>query len=176
MASKVAEHGLTSLVLDPVMVAKSGDRLLQTEAVDALRRLLIPLAMVITPNVPEAEVLTGREISDLADAREAACDLVTMGAQAALVKGGHLPGASTDVLYDGEGFREYTAQRIETTSTHGTGCTLASAIAAGLAKGMPISDAVAQAKDYVTEAIRQAFPMGRGHGPLNHFYMLWESQ
>ena len=175
VADGVREHRLSSLVVDPVMVAKSGDRLLQKEAVDTLRRVLIPLAMVVTPNVPEAEVLTEREIRDLEDARDAARDLVTMGAKAALVKGGHLQGASTDILYDGERFREYTAQRIETASTHGTGCTLASAIAAGLAKGMSISDAVAQAKDYVTAAIRHAFPMGRGHGPLNHFYMLWES-
>ena len=176
VADKVREYGLSSLVVDPVMVAKSGDRLLQEEAVDALRDGLIPLARVVTPNVPEAEVLTGREIKDLGDARDAARDLVTMGAKAALVKGGHLPGAPTDILYDGEGFREYTAHRIETTSTHGTGCTLASAIAAGLARGMSISDAVAQAKDYVTAAIRHAFPMGQGHGPLNHFYMLWKSK
>ena len=172
VARKLQELGLRELVVDPVMVAKGGDRLLQEEAVESLRSLLIPLAQVVTPNAPEAEVLTEREVKTLTDARAAARELVRMGARAAVVKGGHLEGAATDVLYDGEEFLEFTAQRIETTSTHGTGCTFASAIAAGLAKRFTLRDAVAQAKEYVTASIRSAFPMGRGHGPLNHFHML----
>ena len=176
VAEKIKEHGLGRLVVDPVMVAKGGDRLLQEEAVGVLRTLLIPLAQVVTPNAPEAQVLTGRAVETLDDARNAARDLVAMGAEAAVVKGGHLKGPATDILFDGSEFRAFTAQRIETTSTHGTGCTFTSAIAAGLARGLSVRDAVSQAKTYVTAAIRGAFPMGRGHGPLNHFYALWEEQ
>ena len=174
VAEKIREHGLRVLVVDPVMVAKGGDRLLQEEAVEALRNTLLPLAQVVTPNAPEARVLTGREVRTLDDARDAARELVAMGARAAVVKGGHLEGPATDILYDGKDFRLFTTQRIETTSVHGTGCTFASAIAAGLAKGLTVRDALAHAKSYVTAAIRQAFPMGQGHGPLNHFHMLWE--
>ena len=174
VAEKIGEHGLRVLVVDPVMVAKGGDRLLQEEAVEALRNTLLPLAQVVTPNAPEAQVLTGREVRTLGDARDAARELVAMGARAAVVKGGHLEGPATDILYDGKDFRLFTTQRIETTSVHGTGCTFASAIAAGLAKGLTVRDALAHAKSYVTAAIRQAFPMGQGHGPLNHFHMLWE--
>ena len=141
-----------------------------------MRDLLIPLALVVTPNGPEAQALTGREVSSLDDARIAARELVGMGARMAVVKGGHLEGTmATDVMYDGEEFREFSASRIETTSTHGTGCTFASAIAAGLAKGLTAPDAVGEAKEYVTAAIRHAFPMGGGHGPLNHFYRSWHS-
>jgi hydroxymethylpyrimidine/phosphomethylpyrimidine kinase len=174
VADKIKEHGLARLVVDPVMVAKGGDRLLQEEAVETLRTVLIPLAEVITPNVPEAEALTGIRIKTLDDARSAARRLVEMGARAAIVKGGHLEGPPTDILYDGKEFRAFTSQRIETTSTHGTGCTFASAIAAGLATGLSLRDSITQAKRYVTAAMRHAFSMGQGHGPLNHFYMLWE--
>ena len=174
VAEKIREHGLETVVVDPVMVAKGGDRLLREDAVDALRTLLIPLAQVVTPNAPEAAVLTGREIETLDDARAAAYDIVAMGAKAAVVKGGHLAGPATDIMFDGVEVRAFTAQRIDTTSTHGTGCTFASAIAAGLAKGLSVRDAVSNAKTYVTAAMRHAFPMGRGHGPLNHFYTLWD--
>ncbi len=173
VAEKVKKYGIANLVVDPVMVAKGGDRLLQEEAVDALRSELLPLALVITPNIGEAEVITGRRIASLDDAREAALEIVEMGASSAVVKGGHLKGPAIDTFYDGNEFKEFSAPRIETTSTHGTGCTFASAIAAGLAKGLPLDDAIAQAKEYVTEAIRRAFPMGQGHGPLNHFYRWW---
>ena len=174
VAEKIREHGLTSLVVDPVMVAKGGDRLLHEEAVGALRDYLVPLAMVVTPNAPEAQVLTGRAVETLDGARAAAREIVAMGAQAAVVKGGHLEGPPTDVLYDGGEFIELTAERIDSTSTHGTGCTFASAVAAGLARGLPLQDAVSLAKEYVTAAITHAFPMGQGHGPLNHFYRLWD--
>ena len=173
VAGKVTEHGLSNLVVDPVMVAKGGDPLLQEEAVDALRTLLVPLALVVTPNLPEASVLVGYEVSTLEQARRAARDIVGMGSRSVVVKGGHLQGDAVDVFYDGKEFREFSSPRVDTTSTHGTGCTFASAIAAGLAKGMRVEEAVGQAKTYVTEAIRRAFPIGSGHGPLNHFHALW---
>ena len=170
VADKAREYGFSNLVVDPVMVAKGGDRLLQEEAVETLRNLLIPMATVVTPNLPEAAVLVGRRVESLEDARQAARDIVGMGAQSAVVKGGHLEGDPVDVFYDGRELREFTAARLDTTSTHGTGCTFASAIAAGLARGMALEYAVGGAKEYVTEAIKAAFPMGGGHGPLNHFY------
>ncbi len=173
VSEKVREHAFDNLVVDPVMVAKGGDRLLREEAVDALRNLLLPLAAVVTPNLPEASVLVGRSVESLEDARRAARDIVDMGARSVVVKGGHLQGDAIDVFYDGAQFRELAAPRIETTSTHGTGCTFASAIAAGLAQGMGMEDAVARAKEYVTEAIRSAFPLGGGHGPLHHFHAVW---
>lgn len=172
VVAKVKEHNLRRLVVDPVMVAKGGDKLLQDEAVDTMRRVLLPLATVITPNAPEAGVLVGKKIETLDDARAAARELVLMGAKAAVVKGGHLPGPPTDILYDGAEFRAFTAQRIDSTNTHGTGCTFASAIAANLAKGMALRDAVSEAKRFVTSAIRSAVPLGHGHGPLNHFFAL----
>ena len=174
VTGKIVEHGLTTLVVDPVMVAKSGDRLLQVQAVEVLRTLLVPLATVVTPNAPEAEVLTGRRVASVDDARRAARALVEeLGAGSAVVKGGHLEGPATDVLYQAGEFIEFTRPRLETKNTHGTGCTFASATAAGLAKGMSVAEAVGAAKEYVTAAISAAFPMGGGHGPLNHFYRLW---
>ena len=140
---------------------------------DALRTLLVPLALVVTPNLPEASVLVGYRVATLEQARRAARDIVGMGSRSVVVKGGHLQGAAVDVFYDGNKFREFSSPRVETTSTHGTGCTFASAIAAGLAKGMGVEEAVGQAKTYVTEAIRRAIPIGSGHGPLNHFHAMW---
>ena len=167
-------HGVQQLVVDPVMVAKSGDSLLREDAVETLRTRLLPLAAVVTPNIPEAEALTETKIVSGADVRRAAEAIVAMGARSVVVKGGHREGPATDLFYDGSDFREFTAPRIDTVNTHGTGCTFASAVAAGLARGMAVTDAVALAKDYVTEAIRTSFPIGQGHGPLNHFYKLWE--
>ena len=173
VASEIQRHGVTQLVVDPVMVAKSGDTLLREDAVQSLCTQLIPLAALVTPNIPEAQALTGMEISSDNAMRIAAQRFIEMGARAVVVKGGHREGPATDLFYDGSNFREFTAPRVETANTHGTGCTFASAAAAGLARGMTLQDAVALAKDYVTEAIRNSFPMGRGHGPLNHFYKLW---
>lgn len=166
-------EGVRRLVVDPVMVAKSGDSLLREEAVGTLRERLLPLAWVVTPNIPEAETLTGMTIETDDDIRKAAEAIVGMGASSVVVKGGHREGPATDLYFDGSNFREFTAPRFETVNTHGTGCTFASAIAAGLAKGMNTEDAVGQAKEFVTEAIRRSFPIGQGHGPLNHFYNLW---
>jgi hydroxymethylpyrimidine/phosphomethylpyrimidine kinase len=174
VAAKVEERGLRPLVVDPVMVAKSGDKLLRDDAVQALRERLLPLASVLTPNLPEAEVLLGRRIASWDDAREAARELVALGAQAVVVKGGHREGPATDLFYDGREFREYTAARVDTTSTHGTGCTFASAIAAGLAKGESARGAVALAKAFVTKALQSAYAVGQGHGPVHHFFRYWQ--
>ena len=162
--------GVARLVVDPVMVAKSGDSLLRQEAVSALKELLIPLAAVVTPNIPEAETLTGLSITGDDGMAEAARRIVDMGTRAVVVKGGHREGPATDLYYDGTSFREFTAPRFDTPNTHGTGCTFASAVAAGLAQGLDTGDAVEQAKEYVTEAIRASFPIGGGHGPLHHFW------
>ena len=167
---RAARPGVRRLVVDPVMVAKSGDALLRADAVSALCQRLIPMAAVVTPNIPEAEALTGLTIDGPDAVAEAARRIVAMGARSVVVKGGHRDGPATDVYYDGAGFQEFTAPRIATPNTHGTGCTFASAVAAGLARGMSAPDAVAQAKRYVTEAIRASFPIGAGHGPLNHFW------
>ncbi len=183
VAAKLKEHGLPNLVVDPVMVAKSGDRLLLEDAVSALRDLLLPLAVVVTPNLPEAEALAGLSIGSDDDVRRAAEVIVGLGARAVVVKGGHRPygppsgreaAEALDLLYDGAAFREYSAPRIETSSTHGTGCTFASAIAAYLARGDPLAEAVGRAKEYLTEALRRAYPIGGGHGPVHHFHRFWE--
>jgi hydroxymethylpyrimidine/phosphomethylpyrimidine kinase len=175
VAAKVRQYGLTKLVVDPVMVAKSGDSLLQPSAVAALRELLLPLALVVTPNIPEAEVLVGRQLESPDDMRRAAEEIVAMGASNVVVKGGHRDGPAVDLFYDGRSIHEFAAPRVDTTSTHGTGCTFASAIAAGLAKGSGVRDAVAMAKAYVTKAIQSAYPVGHGHGPVHHFFRFWQA-
>ena len=156
------------LVVDPVMVAKGGTSLLEDSAVAAIRELLVPMAAVVTPNVPEAEVLTGRKIVDVEGQKAAADALLGLGAEAVLLKGGHLSGDMIfDVLATREAMQIFSSPRIETRHTHGTGCTLASAIAALIAQGADVTAAVAAARDYVHEAIRTAPGFGRGHGPLN---------
>ena len=173
VAAGIRRHGIRQVVVDPVMVAKSGDRLLRAEALDALRTELLPLAAIVTPNIPEAEDLTGMAIESDADMRAAAQAILDLGPQTVVIKGGHRDGPPTDLFYDGARFRTFTTRRIPTTNTHGTGCTFASAIAAGLAHGLGRRAAVQQAKEYVTEAIRAAYPIGQGHGPLHHFYDYW---
>jgi hydroxymethylpyrimidine/phosphomethylpyrimidine kinase len=161
------------LVIDPVMVAKSGDRLLRADAVDALVRDLLPLAAVLTPNLPEAEVLIGQPLTTEAEIRDAARRIVDLGPRAVLMKGGHRPGDRVDdVLFDGETFHLLPGTRVQTTSTHGTGCTLSAAIAAGLAQGLPLLDAVTRAHTYLAEALRRARPLGGGHGPVAHDWLL----
>lgn len=157
------------IVLDPVMVAKGGAALLKDEAVAALKAQLIPRAALVTPNIPEAEVLTGLALSTPEDMTAAGNDLLAMAASAVLMKGGHLEGETmTDVLVTPVGAETFSSARQETVHTHGTGCTLASACAVGLAQGMTLSAAVERARDYVQEAIRAAPGYGAGHGPLNH--------
>lgn len=170
VAAKVREHGLTKLVVDPVMVAKSGDPLLQPDAREALITQLLPLALVVTPNLHETRVLTGMNVRTLAEMERAAVAIHAMGPKYVVVKGGHLAGEqSVDVLYDGAQFVHLSSPRVETKNTHGTGCTFASAIAAGLAKGLDVVEAVRQAKDYITLALRHALDLGKGHGPTHHF-------
>ena len=157
------------VVVDPVMVAKGGAPLLESDAMATLKRRIVPLAAVLTPNIPEAEALTGLEIKDTDDMEKAGLRLLELGAAAAFVKGGHMPGPMVhDVLVTAEGSEVFIAPRTETAHTHGTGCTLASAIAAGIAQGMSLRDAVGRAQAYVHEAIRQAPGLGTGHGPIGH--------
>ncbi len=167
-----AEH--VPLVVDPVMVAKGGARLLEESAEAALKTILFPRATLVTPNVPEAEALTGMTIENADDQARAGERLLKMGARAALVKGGHLPGDQViDMLVsEDEGWEKFTSPRIDTMHTHGTGCTLASAIAVNLGLGFPLSRSVARARGYVLEAIRTAPGLGMGHGPLNHGHTL----
>ena len=171
VAAAVEELELPNLVVDPVMVAKSGDRLLDDEGIDVLRTELLPRARVVTPNLPEAEVLSGKKISNLDDAREAARRIHRMGAASIVVTGGHGAGNEiVDLLFDGERFTEFRVPRIASKNTHGTGCTFASAIAAYLATGHSVADATARAQAYVGGAIRNALTIGKGHGPLHHFW------
>ncbi len=156
------------LVVDPVMISKHGLPLVSQEAGAALAGKLIPRAFLVTPNLSEAAALAGFEICDVDAMRKAARRIVEMGARAVLVKGGHLAGAATDVLYDGRAWREFTAARIETRHTHGTGCTYSAAITACLAAGSALEDAVTRAKAFITEAIRTSPGLGRGSGPVNH--------
>jgi hydroxymethylpyrimidine/phosphomethylpyrimidine kinase len=158
------------VVLDPVMIAKGGASLLADDAVDALKRRLIPLAAVLTPNLPEAEALADRKMPDVEDAEVLARDLLLLGPAAVLLKGGHREGSEiVDVLVSRDGtVRRFAGPRLETTHTHGTGCTLASGIATGLAQGMALGDAVARARDFVVAAIRAAPGLGSEHGPLGH--------
>ena len=160
-------------VVDPVMVAKGGAHLLAAAAVDAVRSLMIPRATLLTPNAPEAEALTGLEVADLDGQRRVGEALLELGAAAVLMKGGHVPGETvTDVLLTPAGETTFSGERLHTRHTHGTGCTLASACAAGLAQGLPLEQAVARAWDYVHEAMRLAPGLGRGHGPLDHGWLL----
>ncbi len=173
VSRKLRHAQISDLVVDPVMVAKSGDALLQPDAVEALKTALIPQALVVTPNVHEAERLSGLEIRTLAVARQAAKIIHKMGCRHVLIKGGHLLiERGTDLLYDGRFFNVYKGEFLETPHTHGTGCTYASAIAAHVARGKPVPDAVETAKTYITEAIRHGLAIGHGRGPINHFYFM----
>jgi hydroxymethylpyrimidine/phosphomethylpyrimidine kinase len=173
VAGALAEHPIDKLVVDPVMVAKSGDSLLQPDAVEALIRHILPLALVVTPNLPEAEVLSGMAVSSREDMEEAARRIGKLGPRQVLVKGGHLKGDAVDILWNGREVTVFQAPRVESSNTHGTGCTFSAAIAAGLAKGRPLGEAVREAKAYVTKAIREGFALGRGVGQLRHFLTEW---
>jgi hydroxymethylpyrimidine/phosphomethylpyrimidine kinase len=179
VAQKLLRYGARNIVVDPVMVSKGGSRLLREQAVEALRRRLFPLARLITPNLPEASVLLGRAVEKEQDMREACRDLAGFGPRAVLLKGGHLGGGgSPDLLYaeGGKILLTLEGERIVTRNTHGTGCTLSSAVAAGLAKGLDIGAAARAAKDYISAAIRAgaAYDLGKGHGPVHHYYAFWE--
>lgn len=177
VAAGLARHGAKRVVLDPVMVAASGDRLIAPAAIETLRRVLIPSALLITPNLPEAAALLDTEMArDEEAAAEQGRRLLAFGCGAVLMKGGHGEGAdSVDLLVDASGVRRFSAPRIATRNSHGTGCTLSSAIAAGLAKGLALEDAVTAAKAYITAAIAASdtLTIGHGHGPVHHFHAVW---
>jgi hydroxymethylpyrimidine/phosphomethylpyrimidine kinase len=178
VARKLTEWHCPNIVVDPVMISKSGDKLLRDDAVQALKAYLLPLATLITPNLPEASVLLGRPVETRAEMDQAARDLADIGAANVLVKGGHLTGDdSCDLLYQHKNttLTEFFGKRIDTPNSHGTGCTLSSAIAANLAKGIELETAVKNAKAYLTGALfaGAAYQTGRGHGPVHHFYDLW---
>jgi hydroxymethylpyrimidine/phosphomethylpyrimidine kinase len=157
------------LVVDPVMIGKHGAPLLDADAVESIRAALLPRAVLVMPNLPEASALTGREVTNHEQMRDAARALVGMGAHAALVKGGHLEGDAVDVLFDGATFHSFTFRRVQTRHTHGTGCTYSAAVTAGLASGLDLVTSVTQAKEFVTRAIQTNPGIGRGQGPLNYW-------
>lgn len=169
VASALSEHALAAYILDPVMIATSGDRLLEHEAESALRDHLLPLSSLVTPNLEEAEILTGMKVRSLEQMSRAARALVDAGAGAALVKGGHLEGDAVDLLWDGHGERLWRHPRIDTRHTHGTGCTLSAAVTAALAAGAPLPEAVDRGIRFIVRAIDTAPGLGAGRGPVNHF-------
>ena len=173
VAATLADDPVEKLVVDPVMVAKSGDALLQPDARQALIERILPLALVVTPNLPEAESLAGIPVASRPDMEEAARRIHRLGPRYVLVKGGHLKGDAIDLLWNGKAFTAFRAARIDSGNTHGTGCTLSAAIAAGLARGQALGDAIRDAKAYVTRAIREGFAAGRGVGQLRHFIAEW---
>ncbi|HET8630547.1 MAG TPA: bifunctional hydroxymethylpyrimidine kinase/phosphomethylpyrimidine kinase [Thermomicrobiales bacterium] len=177
VAAGVARHGIRKLVVDPVMIAKSGDRLLREDAVAALRERLLPLALVVTPNIPEAETLAGLTIASEADRDEAARRIAAYGPRYVVIKGGHAPGGPVDYLYDGARATPIDAgPRVVTENTHGTGCTFSAAIAAGLARGLGVEEAVRAAKAYITAALRASYRVGAGHSPVHHFHAWWPAR
>ena len=173
VADTLRDHPVSNLVVDPVMVAKAGATLLQPDAQRALVERILPLALVVTPNLPEAEALAGQPVRDRAGMEAAARRIQAMGPRHVLVKGGHLAGDAVDLLWDGRAFTPFSVPRIDSRNTHGTGCTLSAAIAAGLALGRPLVEAVGAAKRYVTRAIREGFAAGRGVGQLRHHIREW---
>lgn len=187
VAKVLSEYKPEHIIVDPVMVAKSGDKLLESSAITAMKETLLPLSTLITPNLPEAHVLLEDEESDIeikppfsqASMPLMAKQLLSIGAKAVLVKGGHLDSGekSADLYMDSKGFSWFSAERVNTTNTHGTGCSLSSAITAELAKQVPLIDAVKRAKQYIHKAITHAdsLNIGRGHGPIHHFYETWQS-
>ncbi|MFC0524406.1 bifunctional hydroxymethylpyrimidine kinase/phosphomethylpyrimidine kinase [Pontibacillus salicampi] len=170
IADRVRQYEWKNLVVDPVMVAKGGARLLEEQAVSTIKQTLIPLASVVTPNIPEAEALTDKQIKTMEDRKEAAVLLAQMGAQTVIIKGGHgTEDKVSDLLFDGEEFTIYEGERYSTRNTHGTGCTFSAAITAELAKGNNIRQAVTVAKEFIELAIKEDLHIGSGHGPTNHW-------
>ena len=174
IAEQLRHYSPKTIVLDPVMVSKSGYHLLNKLAEATLIKELLPMAMIVTPNIPEAEVMTNRSISTLKQMEEAAKAIYQMGAKNVLLKGGHLELEATDILYDGREFSYFSAPRIATKNTHGTGCTLSSAITSNLALGYTLNQAVVRAKEYITIAIQHSLTIGKGVGPTHHFYTLYK--
>jgi len=170
IAETLSKYQVQNLVIDPVMISKSGFDLLKPDAKEALIKHLLPMATVVTPNLPEAEVITGFKVSSLEEMKKAAEAIYNMGPKYVLVKGGHLEGEAVDILFDGTVFTYYNSSRINTKNTHGTGCTLSSAIASNLGKGFSIEQSIEKAKTYITIAIENSFSIGKGVGPVHHFH------
>lgn len=175
VAGRLLQYRPKNIVIDPVMYAKNGCPLMDPSAIDTLIGMVIPLADLLTPNIPEAEKIAGMKIENPGDMEKAAERICAMGCKSVLVKGGHASGSALDILFDGQRVLYFDAPRVDTKNTHGTGCTYSSAIASNLALGMGMQDAVGRAKAYVTTAIRHALPIGRGNGPTHHFYDLYRN-
>ena len=176
VSAKIRQYALPKVVVDPVMVATSGDVLLEKQALEALVTELLPLAYLVTPNMSEAAVLSGQPVRDLAEMRSAAVKIHQLGPRYVLVKGGHLPEEAVDILYDGENFLTFSAPKVATENTHGTGCTLSSALALYLGRGASAAEAVQAAKTYLTKALEagRTMQIGHGHGPVCHHFALLE--
>ena len=174
VSEKLRQYKPSNIIVDPVMYAKNGCPLMEETAVDSLIEFIIPLADVLTPNIPEAEKISGLSISTVKDMEAAAVKIYEMGCKGVIIKGGHKEGSALDVLYDGSEFTHFETERIDTKNTHGTGCTFSSAVASQLALGLSVKDAVSKAKDYVTTAIRHSLEIGKGNGPTHHFYELYK--
>ncbi len=174
VAAALIQYKASNIVLDPVMISKSGYFLLQPDAVQAMISCLLPLATIVTPNIPEAEQIAGITIDSIEDMEKAAQMIHRLGPRYVLIKGGHREGDAIDVLFDGENYQYLGNERIDTTNTHGTGCTLSSAIAANVANGLPVYEATLEAKKYITTAITHSFSIGKGVGPVHHFYDLYQ--
>lgn len=175
VAERMEHYRPENVVIDPVMYAKNGSSLMNMEAMETLIKRIIPLADVLTPNIPEAEEITGLEITSVDGMEAAARRICGMGAGAAVIKGGHAEGSALDVLFDGKNFYYFNADRIITKNTHGTGCTFSAAIAARLAEGKSVQEALEEAKAYVTTAIAHGLSIGKGNGPTHHFYELYQN-
>lgn len=174
VAQKLNKYNPGITVVDPVMVAKGGCALMNPDALETLKNEIIPLSFLLTPNIPEAETITGIKIETINEMKTAARKVYEMGSLNVLIKGGHLSGDAVDILYDGKTFYSFTNERINTKNTHGTGCTLSSAITANLANGQELVDAVKNAKYFITEVIKSSLNIGKGHGPTNHFYEFYK--
>lgn len=170
VAAKLKQYAPKHIVIDPVMYAKDGTPLMAEDAMDMFIGSMLPLATMLTPNIPEAEKIVGKSIKTVAAMKDAAKEICGYGAKTVLIKGGHFDGDAEDVLYDGKSYFTYVHKRIETKNTHGTGCTLSSAIASYLALGFSVPSAVKNAKEYITGAIKNSLEIGKGHGPLHHFH------
>jgi hydroxymethylpyrimidine/phosphomethylpyrimidine kinase len=176
VAKKIKKIKPKNVVIDPVMYAKNGAPLMAENSINTLISEVVPLADLITPNIPEAEKMADMKIKNEDDMEYAAVKILKMGCKAVLIKGGHSVGNATDILYDGKEFYYYSAERINTKNTHGTGCTFSSAIAANLALGLDLTQALENAKEYVTNAIKHSLPFGKGNGPTNHFYEFFKGE
>jgi len=174
VAAGLTKYQAVNIVVDPVMISKSGYYLLKPDAVEALISCLLPLATIVTPNIPEAEEIAGIGIKSLQDMEKAAQIIHKLGPRYVLLKGGHRDDDATDILFDGHKIQYFTSPRFATKNTHGTGCTLSAAIAANLAQGYDADEAIARAKDYITTAIEHSFSIGKGVGPVHHFYQIYQ--